>query len=61
LPPTEQISIANSILENLTIAGELPMSDEVREELQRRAAAFEADSGSGQPWEDVRKEVFGEE
>jgi putative addiction module component (TIGR02574 family) len=60
LPAAEQYDLAQSILEKLTSTGELPISEATRSELQRRADALEADPDAGQPWEQVRGEVFGE-
>lgn len=51
LPSGEQLDIANAILDRLTLAGELPVSNETQEELERRVADFEADASKGQPWE----------
>ena len=59
LPKTQQLELANTILDDLADAGDLPMTDATRVELERRLAAFDADPDSGQPWEEVREELFG--
>ncbi|HEY0370505.1 MAG TPA: addiction module protein [Thermoanaerobaculia bacterium] len=36
-----------------------PLSEEVREELDRRLAAYYADPSSARPWDEVKAELFG--
>ena len=36
----------------------LPLTDEQREELRRRRAAYERDPGAAVPWEQVRARLF---
>jgi putative addiction module component (TIGR02574 family) len=37
----------------------VPISEEVREELDRRLAAYYADSSSARPWAEIKQELFG--
>jgi putative addiction module component (TIGR02574 family) len=37
----------------------VPMSDDVKEELDRRLEAYYADPSSARPWDEVREELFG--
>ena len=60
LPAEEQFQLANSILDELARAGQLPIPDPIREELARRLEEFKANPDQGQPWEEVRKEIFGD-
>ncbi len=60
LPVDQQYALANSILEDLIQKGRLPISDATLAELDRRVAAFDADPNSGESWENVRQELFGQ-
>jgi putative addiction module component (TIGR02574 family) len=55
LSVTERIELAEAIWD--TVAEEadaIPLSDELRTELDRRLADMEADPDAGSPWEEVR-------
>ncbi|HYI09161.1 MAG TPA: addiction module protein [Thermoanaerobaculia bacterium] len=38
-----------------------PPSDEVREELDRRLAAYYSDRSSARPWDEIKAKLFGTE
>jgi putative addiction module component (TIGR02574 family) len=59
LPKTVQFAIANSVLDRLANEGPPPISDELKAEFLRREEALLADPGKGEPWEQVREELFG--
>ncbi|MDP9194609.1 MAG: addiction module protein [Acidobacteriota bacterium] len=44
-------------MENLSEV--LPISDEVRDELDRRLAAYYADPSTARTWDEVKEELFG--
>ena len=41
------------------VSESLPVSDEVREELDRRLAAYYADPSSARRWAEIKEELFG--
>jgi len=59
LPKDVQFQIANSVLDRLSSEGELPISDELKTEFLRREQAFFASPNQGEPWDQVREELFG--
>jgi putative addiction module component (TIGR02574 family) len=38
----------------------IPISDDVREELDRRLEAYYADRSTARPWREIRNELFGD-
>ena len=60
LPKNVQFAIANSVLDRLANEGPPPISDQLKSEFLRREEAFFTDPGKGQPWEQMREELFGE-
>ena len=60
LPADEQYTIASTILDRLVLSGQFTLSDAMREEIRRRDVEFEKNPNSGEPWESVKKEIFGE-
>jgi putative addiction module component (TIGR02574 family) len=37
---------------------DIPLTDWQKKELDRRSAAYEANSASGRPWEDVQRRII---
>lgn len=59
LPASEQYELATTILDELAIEGQLPLSDAMTFELKRRLEHHRTNPASGQTWEEVRSELFG--
>ncbi len=60
LPADERLQLVEAIWDSLVEVPEaIPVSDAVREELDRRLAAYYADPSSARPWEEIREELFG--
>lgn len=58
LPITERIRLVELIWESIAAVPEsVPVSDELRADLDRRLAEFEANPEAGIPWEEVRKRI----
>ena len=58
LPKDVQFAIANSVLDRLSSEGPPPISEELKAEFLRREEAFFANPNQGEPWEQVRAELF---
>ncbi|HYC87930.1 MAG TPA: addiction module protein [Thermoanaerobaculia bacterium] len=62
LPPAERLQLVEALWDSLTEVPEaVPLSDDVREELDRRLAAYYADPSSARPWAEIKAELFGTE
>ena len=60
LPPTERLQLIEAIWDSLVeIPEAIPVSDAVREELDRRLEAYYADPDSARPWDEIKEELFG--
>ena len=60
LPPAERLQLVEAIWDSLLEVPEaVPVSEEVREELDRRLAAYYAAPGSARPWDEIKAELFG--
>jgi putative addiction module component (TIGR02574 family) len=58
LPVAERIRLVGLIWDSIAAVPEaIPISDELKAELDRRLAEFEADPDAGSPWEEVRKRI----
>ena len=58
LPVDERIRLVELIWDSIAAVPEsVPMSDELKAELDRRLAEFEADPESGIPWDEVRERI----
>ncbi len=58
LSPEERIQLAEDLWDSLVPTPEaLPLSDALAQELDRRVAAYRADSNPGRPWQDVLDEI----
>ena len=58
LPKEQQFALATSILDRLANEGVLPVSDDLKAEFQRREEIFKADQNQGEPWDQVKSELF---
>jgi putative addiction module component (TIGR02574 family) len=60
LPPAERLQLVEAIWDSLReIPDAVPVSDELRDELDRRLAAYYAQPSSARPWEEIKVELFG--
>jgi putative addiction module component (TIGR02574 family) len=58
LPVAERIRLVELIWGSIAAVPEaIPVSDELKAELNRRLAEFEANPEAGSPWEEVRKRI----
>ncbi|HVS01091.1 MAG TPA: addiction module protein [Thermoanaerobaculia bacterium] len=58
LPIPERIRLVEVIWESIAAVPEaVPVSDELKAELDRRLAEFEANPEAGLPWEEVRERI----
>jgi putative addiction module component (TIGR02574 family) len=59
LPAAERLQLIELLWGSIATAPEtVPISDELKAELDRRIADFEVDSDAGSPWEDVRSRIL---
>jgi putative addiction module component (TIGR02574 family) len=58
LPKEQQFALATSILDRLASEGALPVSDDLKAEFQRREEIFDEDQSQGEPWDQVKSELF---
>jgi len=59
LPVAERIRLVELIWDSIAAVPEaVPLSDELKAELDRRLAEFEADPEAGSPWEEVRTRIL---
>lgn len=60
LPASERLQLLEAIWDSLVEVPEaIPVSDDVKQELDRRLEAYYADPSTARPWSDVRQELFG--
>jgi len=60
LPADQRLQLVEAIWDSLVeIPEAVPISDEVREELDRRLSAYYDDPSSARPWSEIREELFG--
>lgn len=58
LPVAERIRLVELIWDSIAAVPEaVPLTEELRAELDRRLAEFELNPESGSPWEDVRDRI----
>jgi putative addiction module component (TIGR02574 family) len=58
LPVAERIRLVELIWESVAAVPEaVPVSDELKAELDRRLSDFEANPEAGSPWEEVRERI----
>ena len=59
LPPSERLQLVESIWDSLVEVPEaVPIGDDLREELDRRLAAYYADPSTARPWMEIKAELF---
>lgn len=62
LPADQRLELVEAIWDSLVeIPEAVPISNDVREELDRRLDAYYADPSTARPWREIRKELFGTE
>lgn len=60
LPTDQRLQLVEAIWDSLVEVPEaVPLGDDVREELDRRLAAYYDDPSSARPWREIREELFG--
>lgn len=60
LPTDERLQLVEAIWDSLIEVPEaIPVSDAVREELDRRLAAYYENPSSARPWREIKEELFG--
>jgi putative addiction module component (TIGR02574 family) len=60
LPPQERLQLVEALWDSLVEVPEaVPVSEDVREELDRRLAAYYADPSSARPWDEIKAELLG--
>jgi len=60
LPAPERLELVEAIWDSLVEVPEaIPITDELREELDRRLEAYYRDPSSARPWNEIRDELFG--
>ena len=58
LPVAERIRLVEQIWDSIAAVPEaVPVSEELKAELDRRLAEFEANPEGGSPWEEVRQRI----
>ncbi len=59
LPPSERLQLVEAIWDSLVeVPDAVPIDDDLREELDRRLAAYYADPSTARPWSDIRGELL---
>ncbi len=60
LPASERLQLIEAIWDSLVEVPEaVPISDDVKDELDRRLEAYYADPTSARPWDEIKQELFG--
>jgi len=60
LPTDQRLQLVEAIWDSLVEVPEaVPISDDVREELDRRLAAYYSDPSSARPWREIKDELLG--
>lgn len=60
LPAHQRLQLVEAIWDSLIeIPEAVPVSDDVKQELDRRLAAYYDDPSSARPWPEIRAEIFG--
>lgn len=60
LPADERLQLVEAIWDSLIeVPQAIPVSDAVRQELDRRLAAYYDDPSSARPWSEIKEELFG--
>ena len=62
LPADQRLQLVETIWDSLLeIPEAVPLTDDLREELDRRLAAYYDDPSSARPWREIKDELFGNE
>jgi len=60
LPAEQRLQLVEAIWDSLIeVPDAVPITDDVREELDRRLAAYYEDLSSARPWKEIKEELFG--
>jgi putative addiction module component (TIGR02574 family) len=60
LPVDQRLQLVEAIWDSLIEVPEaVPLSNDVKNELDRRLAAYYEDPSSARPWSDIKAELFG--
>ncbi|MBZ0204637.1 MAG: addiction module protein [Ignavibacteria bacterium] len=59
LPDSEKLELIEDLWESLSKPEEIPLTDEQKEELDRRLKAHFRNPNSGSSWEEVKAELLG--
>lgn len=60
LPAEDRLELVEAIWDSLVEVPEaVPISDSVREELDKRLASYYADPSTARPWNEIRQELLG--
>jgi putative addiction module component (TIGR02574 family) len=60
LPPDQRLQLVEAIWDSLVeVPDAVPITDDLREELDRRLAAYYDDPSSARPWREIKDELFG--
>jgi putative addiction module component (TIGR02574 family) len=60
LPPGERLQIVEALWDSLVeIPEAVPLIEDLRQELDRRLAAYYADPSSARPWAEIKADLFG--
>ena len=60
LPPAERLQLLEAIWDSLIeVPDAIPVSAELKDELERRLENHRRDPSAARPWNEVRDEVFG--
>lgn len=59
LPPAERLQLVEAIWDSLVeVPDAVPIDDDLREELDRRLAAYYADPSTARPWAEIKGELL---
>jgi putative addiction module component (TIGR02574 family) len=59
LPPSDRLELLEAIWDSLADSPEsIPVSDELREELDLRLETYRKDPGSARPWDEMKNHLF---
>ena len=60
LPANDRLQLVEAIWDSLIETPEaIPLTAEMRDELDRRLASYYRDRSSARPWEEIKAEIFG--
>ncbi len=59
LPPSERLQLLEAIWDSLIEVPEaIPVSDQIRDELDRRLEAYYRNPETARPWDEIKDELF---